>query len=155
MGLRTKPHKEPYSLVWMRKEDKLQVTKKCNLRFAITSKFMDEVEFDVVPLDICGIVLGSPYLYDTKAIFFREQNQYHLFKEGIKYIVQSHPFKTCRSFVKMEQLKRATYLRKILTLMFVQFKESKCKMEVTKLDFGHKNMFKDSCTTRSVVARSS
>ena len=25
----------------------------------------------VVPLDIYGIVLGSPYLYDRKAIFFR------------------------------------------------------------------------------------
>lgn len=33
------------------------------------SKFIDDVEFDVVPLEICGIVLGSPYLYDRKSIF--------------------------------------------------------------------------------------
>ena len=49
----------------------LQVTKKCDLKFAITSKFVDEVEFGVVPLDICGIVLGSPYFYDRKEILYR------------------------------------------------------------------------------------
>jgi hypothetical protein len=27
-----------------------------------------------------GIVLGSPYLYDRKAIFHRHENKYHLFK---------------------------------------------------------------------------
>ena len=48
---------------------------------------MDEVELDVVPLDICGIVLGSPYLYDRKAVFYREQNKYHLFKDGVENIV--------------------------------------------------------------------
>ena len=41
---------------------KLQVTRQCKLRFAIGSTFVDEVELDIVPLDICGIVLGSPYL---------------------------------------------------------------------------------------------
>ena len=30
--------------------------------------FVDEAEFNVVPLDICGIVFGNPYLYDQKAI---------------------------------------------------------------------------------------
>lgn len=111
LGLERKPHKEPYSFVWMRKKDKLQVTKKCNLKFTITSKYINEVEFDMVPLDICEIVLGSLYLYDGKTIFFREQNQYHLFKEGIEYIVHSHPIKTGRLFVTMEQLKMAACAR--------------------------------------------
>ena len=55
---------------------------------------MDEVDLDVVPLDICGIVLGSPYLYDRKAIFYREQNKYHLFKYGVEYIVRAHKINT-------------------------------------------------------------
>lgn len=112
---------------------------------------MDEVEFGVVPLDICGIVLGSLYLYDRKEIFFREKNQYYLFKEGIKYIVHSHLIKIGRPFVTMEQLKRETCARKSLTLMLVQSKESKHKMEVTKLDFGHKDMFKYSCKVQQEV----
>ena len=70
LGLTTKPHKKPYPLGWVCKDNRLQVTKHCDLKFTITSKFVDEVEFDVVPLDICGIVLGSPYLYDRKEIFY-------------------------------------------------------------------------------------
>ena len=50
----------------MCKDKILQVTKPCDLKFAITSKFVDEDEFDVVPLDISGIVFCSPYLYDRK-----------------------------------------------------------------------------------------
>ena len=81
MGLTTKTHKKPYPLRWVCEDKRLQVTKQCDLKFAITSKFIDEVEFDVVPLDIYGIVLGSPYLYDRKTIFYKEYNQYHLFKK--------------------------------------------------------------------------
>lgn len=46
----------------------------------ISSKLVNEVELDVVPLDICGIVLGSTYLYDRKAILFHHENKYHLTK---------------------------------------------------------------------------
>ena len=74
LGLETKTNKKPYPVGWVCKDNILQVTKECNLRFAITSKFIDEVEFDVVSLDICGIVLGIPYLYDRKSIFYMVKN---------------------------------------------------------------------------------
>ena len=61
-------HPKPYPLVWVCDNVQLQVAKQCRLRFAITSGFVDEVDLDVVMLDICGIVLGSPYLYDRKVI---------------------------------------------------------------------------------------
>ena len=74
LGLETKPHKKPYPIGWVCKDNRLQVMKQCNLRFTITSKFIDEVEFDVIPLDICGIVLGRPYLHDPETIFYKVQN---------------------------------------------------------------------------------
>ena len=61
MGFTTKPHKKPYPLGWVCKDKILQAIRQCDLKFAITSKFIDEVEFDVVSLDICGIVSSSPY----------------------------------------------------------------------------------------------
>jgi hypothetical protein len=64
LGLETKPHQKPYPLRWVCEDAKLQVSKQCKLIFAITSKFIDEEELDVVPLDIRGIFLGIPYLYD-------------------------------------------------------------------------------------------
>jgi hypothetical protein len=79
----------------------------------------------VVPLDICGIVLGSPYLYDQKTIFYREHNQYHLFKEGIEYIVHSHSFKNDKSLGTTQQLKRVVNASRNLALMSIQCKEEK------------------------------
>ena len=64
LGLETKPHPKPYPLGWLQENTQMQVTKQCRLRFAITTNFVDEVDLNVVPLDICGVVLGSPYLYD-------------------------------------------------------------------------------------------
>jgi hypothetical protein len=46
--------------------------KQCKIRFAITTKFFDEVELDVVPLEIFEIVLGSPYIFEKKTIFYHE-----------------------------------------------------------------------------------
>jgi hypothetical protein len=80
LGLNTQMHHKPYSLKWVSNNHKLHITKQCILKFAISSKFVDEVTCDVVPLNKCGMVLCSPYLYDHKAIFYREQNQYHLIK---------------------------------------------------------------------------
>jgi hypothetical protein len=69
-GLITKLHHKPYSLKWISNNHKLPITKQCTLRFSISSNFVDEVTCDVVPLNECGMVLGSPYLYDCKEIFY-------------------------------------------------------------------------------------
>jgi hypothetical protein len=90
LGLNTKMHHKPYSLKWISNNKKLHITKKCTLKFAISSKFVDEVTCDVVSLNECGMVLGGPYLYDRKTIFYREHNQCHLTKEGNEYIVHAH-----------------------------------------------------------------
>ena len=63
INLETTPHTKPHTLSWVCDDAKFQVTRKCKLKFVDTTNFLDEVELDVVPLDICGIVLGSPYLY--------------------------------------------------------------------------------------------
>jgi hypothetical protein len=100
LRLKTKIHHKPYSLNWIRKNKKLPITKQCVIKFAITYKFVDEVICDVVPLEACGMVLGSPYLYDHKAIFSREHNRYHLTKEGTKYVVHAHHVKGINLFLQ-------------------------------------------------------
>ena len=51
-------------------------------------------------------MLGSPYLYDRKAIFHHHENKYHLFKDGKEYIVRAHKKKLESSLVHAGQLKR-------------------------------------------------
>jgi hypothetical protein len=119
LGLETKSHPKPYPLGWICGDNNLQVTKQCKIKFAIASNYVDEVELDIVPLDICGIVLGSPYLYDRKAIFYKEENKYCFKKDGKEYIVCAHRMKTDRSFAATGQLKRMVNASKSLTLMSI------------------------------------
>ena len=44
----------------------------------------------MVPVDICGVVLGSPYLYDRDAVFYNGEHKYHLKKAGVEFIVRAH-----------------------------------------------------------------
>jgi hypothetical protein len=111
LGLSTQMHHKPYSLKWISNNHKLHITKQCTLKFAISSKFMDEVTCDVVPLNECGMVLGSPYLYDHKEIFYMEQNQYHLINVGHEYVIHAHPLKENQSLQTIKQLRNPTHAR--------------------------------------------
>ena len=91
---------------WIVNNENLQVTRKCLFKFAITEKFIDEVELDVIPLDFSGIILGSPYLYDRKAVFYRRENKYLFLKNGLEYIVRSRHKKLNISLVNAGQMKR-------------------------------------------------
>ena len=73
LNLETIPHHKSYPLGWVCDNAQLKVTKKCKLRFIIIANFIDEVELDVVPLDICGMVLRIISLYDKKPIFHRHE----------------------------------------------------------------------------------
>ena len=118
------PHEKPYPLGCVTNDAPLQVTKKCILKFAISDKFKDEVELDVVPMDICGIVLGRPYLYDHKDILYRDKNQYHLFKYGIEYVIHAHRMKTIMSLITVGQMKRLVNARNNFVLMMIKVKEN-------------------------------
>jgi hypothetical protein len=65
LGLKAQMHHKPYTLKWISNKHQLHTTKQCTLKFAISSKYVDKVTCDVVPLSECGMVLGSPYLYDS------------------------------------------------------------------------------------------
>lgn len=69
LNLETMPKHKLYPLGWITKDANFQVTRKCIFRFAITANYIDEVKLDVVPFNISGTVLGSPYLYDRKTVF--------------------------------------------------------------------------------------
>jgi hypothetical protein len=123
MGLETKPHPKPYPLGWVCDKEKLNVTEQCRIKFAIASKLIDEVDLDVVPLDICGIVLGNPYLYDRKVVFFRHEKKYHLTKGGVEYIVRAHNMRVNTTLVSAGKMKKLINTNKRYVLMVVREKD--------------------------------
>jgi hypothetical protein len=106
LGLKTQTHHKPYTLKWISNHHQMHITKQCTIKFAISSKYVDEVTCDVVSLRECGMVLGSPYLYDHKAIFYRTKNQYQFTKAGQDYVVHAHRVKANKTLQIMEQLKK-------------------------------------------------
>jgi hypothetical protein len=43
-------------LGWVNKDAEIKVKKQCKVKFVVSDDFIDEVELDVVPLDVCGVV---------------------------------------------------------------------------------------------------
>jgi hypothetical protein len=76
IGLEVEKHPNPYPLGWISKDANIKETKQCNIKFVVSVDFIDEVELYVVPLDVCGVVFGIPYMYMRDAIFMRKANQY-------------------------------------------------------------------------------
>lgn len=71
-------------------------------------------------LDICGIILGGPYLYERKSIFHRHESKYHILKNGLEYIVISHSKKTNVSIINVGQMKILVNLSKNLVLLMIK-----------------------------------
>jgi hypothetical protein len=72
---------------------------------------VDEVTCYVVPLSECGMVLGSPYLFDRKEILYMTNNQYQLTKASQDYVVHVHHVKENKILPTMEQLKKEVQAR--------------------------------------------
>ena len=74
----------------------------------------------MIPLDICGVVLGSPYLYDCDVVFHRKEHKYHLKKDGVEYIARAHKIKTHLDLVTANYMKQLTSSSKRYVLMVVK-----------------------------------
>jgi hypothetical protein len=66
------------------------------------------------------IVLGSPYIYDIKIIFFNHENKYHLTKGGVEYIVRSHNMRVNTTLISARKMKRLITTNKKYVPMVVK-----------------------------------
>lgn len=59
LNLEMTPHPRLYSLGWIQNDMDTKVTQQCKFHFAITKQYVDEVTCEVVPLDICQVILAA------------------------------------------------------------------------------------------------
>jgi len=83
-------HPCPYPLGKINKDANLKITKQCKIGFSINDNFIDEVELDVVPLDVCRVMFGSPDMYMWEIIFMQRANQYWIVKDGKLFTINKH-----------------------------------------------------------------
>ena len=93
----------------------------------------------MVPVDICGFVLGSPYLYDYDAVFYRREHKYNLQRDGVEFIVRAHKLKSHLDLVSVNQIKRLISSSKRYVLMVVK-EQHKDRQDVSS---GCESQFKD------------
>ncbi|KAK8918413.1 hypothetical protein KSP39_PZI022006 [Platanthera zijinensis] len=84
MHLVTEPHPHPYKIAWVNKTS-IAVSKRCMVPLTLKN-YVDKVWCDVIPMDVCHVLLGRPWLYDYDVTHFGRANTYE-FKFNGKTVV--------------------------------------------------------------------
>ena len=152
LGLETKTHPRPYPLSWLQSKDSLIVDRQCTFKFALDESYIDEVTCDVVPLDVCQVMLGSPYLFDRDGVLERRKQQYTFTKDGTKFVIRAidTPHEGI-SLVTATQAKRMVNASRRFVLLMVRALEEKpsrlCLMALSQVQENDlvrlKDKFKD------------
>ena len=84
LNLKRQKHPRPYRIAWVQDDHKVMVNEQCLVKFKIGS-YQDEVLCDVIPMDICHMLLGRPWQFDRHAVHDGRANTYTLTKDGVKH----------------------------------------------------------------------
>eukprot|EP00253_Pinus_taeda_P008228 PITA_08228 len=84
LGLKRLKHPTPYKVSWLQKGHQLLVDEQCEVEFRI-GKYHDTVVCDVMPMDVCHILLGRPWQCDRRVTHDGKTNCYKFTKDGVKH----------------------------------------------------------------------
>jgi hypothetical protein len=78
----------PYKVSWIQKGHQVNSTKQCLVEFKIGG-YRDEILCDVIPMDVCHLLLGRPWKYDRNVVHDERKNTYTLEKNGRTHLLLS------------------------------------------------------------------
>jgi hypothetical protein len=81
LELVTTDHPSPYKVSWIQKGHQVSVTKQCLIEFKIGG-YNYKILCDVIPMDVCHLLLGRPWKYDRNVVHDGRLNKYTLEKDG-------------------------------------------------------------------------
>jgi hypothetical protein len=81
LELETIEHPSPYRVSWLQKGHQVNVTKQCLVEFKIGG-YNDKILCDVIPMDVCQLLLGRLWQYDRNVVHDGKKNTYTLEKNG-------------------------------------------------------------------------
>jgi hypothetical protein len=79
LELETTDHPSPYKVSWLQKGHQVSVTKQCLVDIKIGG-YNDKIICDVIPMDVCHLLLGRPWQYDRNVVHDGRMNTYTLEK---------------------------------------------------------------------------
>eukprot|EP00253_Pinus_taeda_P002299 PITA_02299 len=84
LGLVKTIHPTPYKVSWLQKGHQIIVIEQCKVEIQI-GMYKDMILCDVMPMDVCHVLLGRPWQFDRKVIHDGRKNTYTLEKDGNKH----------------------------------------------------------------------
>ncbi|KAK1681163.1 hypothetical protein QYE76_042011 [Lolium multiflorum] len=87
LKLKYLPHPHPYYIQWLSNNGEMKVSHMVRVDFEI-GPYKDSIDFDVVPMTVCHLLLGRPWLYDRSVQHNGHANTYHLEFKGKKINLQ-------------------------------------------------------------------
>ncbi|KAK1595676.1 hypothetical protein QYE76_018378 [Lolium multiflorum] len=81
LGLSTWRLPEPKRLEWLNSCGMLKITHKVRVPFTV-GDYVDEIDCDVLPLEVCGLLLGRPWQYDRNVTHAGRANTYSFMHGG-------------------------------------------------------------------------
>jgi hypothetical protein len=81
LELETNRHPSPYKVSWLQKGHQVSVMKQCLVEFKM-GDYKDKILCDVIPMDVCHVLLGIPWQFDRNVVHDGRMNTYTLEKDG-------------------------------------------------------------------------
>ena len=82
LELAVSPHRRLHNIEWLNQGKGLQVSSQCLLSLSIGQTYKDEIWCDVLPMDVCHILLGRPWMFDRNVLHDGCLNTYSFAKDG-------------------------------------------------------------------------
>ena len=83
LGLMTRPHPHPYYIQWVNSYDRIKVTEIAHIEFSI-GFYKGSLDFDIVPLQVCQLLLGKPWISENNVVHDTIANKYSFKCHGRK-----------------------------------------------------------------------
>eukprot|EP00253_Pinus_taeda_P023790 PITA_23790 len=84
LGLKRLKHPNPYRVSWLQKGHQLLVDEQSEVEFQI-GPYKEKIICDIMPMDVCHILLGRPWQYDRKVTHDGVLNYYKFEKDGVRH----------------------------------------------------------------------
>ncbi|PKU86669.1 RNA-directed DNA polymerase [Dendrobium catenatum] len=84
LQIKTTRNPNPFKISWVKKGVDFLVSDLCKVTFSIGKKYLCQVTCDVLEMDICHLILGRPWQYDSGAVHEGRSNSYVVEWKGNK-----------------------------------------------------------------------
>ena len=124
LKLLTMPHPQLYTIGWLSQGQDLLVRQKCHLSYGI-KHFKYAILCDVVPLEVCDVLLGQPYMWKFHVVYESRPRSVIVTLGGQLYRVPEVVLTTANSLILEKKYLKVISQMKTFVLFLVQSKGQK------------------------------